>query len=839
MSKKFLPVVLSALFSFTSLFAQMTDDQIVDYVQTQTAQGLSQEDIAKQLVKRGVSLTQLRSIKAKYDQMQKNGMIANTLPDENNRSRTSASYTNGKKDRNAKTQLNIVQTQADAEAERLLSGDDRIALYMEESSFLFTDSIAMLEQMILERERQKKEIFGHSIFSQKDLTFEPSTSIATPQDYRLGAGDEIIIDIWGEAQSTVNGIISPDGTVIVENFGPLHLAGKTISEAKEYVQTQLSKIYKGVGGTSPSTFISFSLGQNRSIQVNVMGEVENPGTYILSSFATVFNALYMAGGVNDIGSLRSIKVFRNNKQVAVLDVYDYLLNGKIDSDIRLTDNDVIVVSPYSVLVNASGRLRRPMFYELKPTESAATLISYAGGLSADAYKGDVRVIRFGDVQRQIFTLDAEQQKSFNMCDGDTLIVDSILQTFSNKVEVQGAVYRPGMFQVGNGVNTVKQLVEAAGGVREDAFRNRSILSRRNADLTLSSKSLDLDAILSGTAPDVELRNNDILFIPTVQELKDEPTMSIYGDVRFPGTYKYADSTQIEDLIIQAGGFKESASISNVEIVRYSRDKRAKAESHNIAKVFTFQVDENLKVQDTVFYLMPFDNVNILRSPGYTEASHVEVSGEVLFPGTYTLLSRGDRVSDLLKRVGDCTSYANIDGISLERRMTDQEKSRLRQITETLSKNDSAVMAILDKSNTYHVGFDISNALNNYDSEDNIVLRDGDRIVVPTFQNTVKINGNVMYPNTLSYIPGKNLRFYINRAGGFGTRAKRSRVYVVYANGSVNRVKLSNSNKLKPGCEIVVPTRDEHERMSAAEILSLSSTSASLATVVISLLNLFR
>lgn len=837
MSKKFLLAIFTALIGFTSVFAQMTDDQIVDYVQTQTANGASQEEIAKQLVKRGVTLNQLRSIKAKYDQVQKNGMIANTLTDEKDRSRNNrTSNLNGK---SGKSQLNVIQTQADADAERLLSGNDRIALYMEESNFLFTDSIAMLEQMILERDRQKKEIFGHSIFSQKDLTFEPSTSIATPQDYRLGAGDEVIIDIWGESQSTITGVISPDGTVIVENFGPLHLSGKTVTEAKEYVQTQLSKIYKGVSGNNPSTFISLSLGQNRSIQVNVMGEVENPGTYILSSFATVFNALYMAGGINDIGSLRSIKVFRNNKQVAVLDVYDYLLNGKIDADIRLTDNDVIVVSPYSVLVNASGRLRRPMFYELKPTESASTLIKYAGGLSADAYKGDVRVIRFGDVQRKIYTLNAEQQKSFKMCDGDTLIVDSILHTFSNKVEVQGAVYRPGMFEVGNGINTVKQLIEAAGGVREDAFKNRSILSRTNADLTLSSKSIDLEGILSGTVQDVKLKNNDILFIPTVQELQEDVTMSIYGDVRFPGIYRYADSTQIEDLIIQAGGFKESASISNVEIVRYSRDKRATTESHNIATVYSFQVDEHLKIQDTVFYLQPYDNVNVLRSPGYSEASHVEVSGEVLFPGTYTLLSRGDRISDLLKRVGDCTSYAYLDGISLERRMTDQEKSRLRQITETLSKNDSAVMAILDKSNTYHVGFDMNKALDDYDSEDNIVLRDGDKIVVPTFQNTIKVNGNVMYPNTLSFIPGKNLRFYINRAGGFGTRAKRSRVYVVYANGSVNRVKLSNSNKLKPGCEIVVPTRDEHERMSAAEILSLSSTSASLATVVISLLNLFR
>lgn len=860
MAKKFLFFIIAALCCFGNVYAQLSDEQILDLVQSQMAQGATQESVVQQLMKRGVSASQLRRLKTKYDQIQQNSMVGNSIDMISvSRSRMQATsplntsgiignsadeaYYNASSKKmlqqSGVSQLDMIP-QVRGVDESGLDSKAKLDLYMNESQFLFqVDSLTLLRQMLLEKSQREKEIFGHSIFQSKELSFEPSVNIATPKDYLLGAGDEIIIDIWGESENLIRDEISPDGIVMIEGFGPLHLAGLTISQAQEYAEKQLSRIYKGFNSKNPTSYISVSLGQNRSIQVNVMGEVENPGTYTLSSFSTVFNALYMAGGINELGSLRSIHIYRNNEKVSELDVYDYLLHGKIDSDIRLEDNDVVVVNPYSVLVKANGSLRRPMFYEMTPQETASQLIQYAGGLAANAYKGDVRVIRYGDVQREIFTLNADEQKLFTMHDGDTLFVDSVQQTFANIVEVQGAVYRPGQFQVGGSIKTVRQLIAAAGGVREDAFLKRAILNRRNSDLTLVNKALDLESILSDTEQDVELCNYDVLFIPAIQDVQEMPVMSIYGDVRFPGVYRYADSTQVEDLILQAGGLKESASISNVEIVRYSRNKKAQTENEKISAVYRFQIEEDLSLRDTIFYLEPYDNVNVLRSPGYSEANNVYVSGEVLFPGTYTLLSRKDRISDILERVGNCTSFAYPEGIILERTMTDLEKKRLAQVSDNLFRNDTTIRNLLSKATTYNIGFDIHKALKNYDSEDNIVLRNGDKIIVPAFQNTIKINGRVMYPNTLSYVDGKSLRYYINHAGGFGEKARRNRIYVINANGSVNRVRLSNSKKLTPGCEIIVPQKGEHQRMSPAEILSLGSSTASLATVIISLLNLFK
>ena len=709
-----------------------------------------------------------------------------------------------------------------------------------ESMFLFVDSIYLLKQSLLPK---KREIYGHDIFKNQTLTFEPSVNLATPQNYRLGPGDEVIIDIWGASQSTIQQVISPDGNIMVEDLGPVYLNGKTVQEADEYIKKVFSQIYSGLDGADSRSSIKLSLGQNRSVLVNVMGDVENPGTYQVSSFATVFNAIYMAGGVNDLGSLRNIKLYHENEEVATVDMYDYIRNGKVQDDIRLNDNDVVIVSPHSLLVNIDGRIRRPMLYEMTDEESLADLIDYAGGLESDAYKKDVRVIRMGDFQREIFTVSKEQQAGFKLVDGDSIYVDSIQVTFANMAEVRGAVYRPGQFQIDGDITTVRQLVEAAGGLKEDAFPARALLSRTNPDKTLTNLAIDIKGLMEGTAQDETLRNNDVLFIPSLFDVGEIKTFSVYGEVLFPGDYRYADNTSIEDLILQAGGLKEDASLTKVDVVRRNRDKEAVEKTQSLAETFSFSINEDLSIQDNDFRLEPYDEVYIRRSPGYSVNRRVIVEGEVTFPGYYSLATNNERLSDIMERVGQFSSEAYPEGARLERKMTDDERARMHDIAEILAGNDSIALAKavnkLQNMTTFDVGINLKEAVEKPGGPADIVLRDGDRIIVPVFTNTVKINGEVMFSNTTPFVKGKNLKYYIEKAGGYSQRAKRSKAYVVYMNGSVAKAKKRSSKLVQPGCEIVVPARQEREGLTATEILSLGSTSASLATVTLALMNLLK
>ena len=630
---------------------------------------------------------------------------------------------------------------------------------------------------------------------------------------------------------------------MVEDLGPVYLNGKTVQEADEYIKKVFSQIYSGLDGADSNSSIKLSLGQNRSILVNVMGDVENPGTYQVSSFATVFNAIYMAGGVNDLGSLRNIKLYHENKEAATVDMYDYIRNGKVQDDIRLNDNDVVIVSPHSLLVNIDGRVRRPMFYEMTQEESLADLIDYAGGLESDAYKKDVRVIRMGDFQRQIFTVTKEQQASFKLSDGDSVYVDSIQLSFANMAEVRGAVYRPGKFQIDGDITTVKGLVEAAGGLKEDAFPARALLSRTNPDKTLTNLAIDIKGLMEGTAQDETLRNNDVLFIPSLFDVGEVKTFSVYGEVLFPGDYRYADNTSIEDLILQAGGLKEDASLTKVDVVRRNRDKEAVEKTQSLAETFSFSISEDLSIQDNDFRLEPYDEVYIRRSPGYSVNRRVIVEGEVTFPGYYSLATNNERLSDIMERVGQFSSEAYPEGARLERKMTDDERARMHDIAEILAGNDSIALAKavekLENMTTFDVGINLKEAVEKPGGAADIVLRDGDRIIVPVFTNTVKINGEVMFSNTTPFVKGKNLKYYIEKAGGYSQRAKKSKAYVVYMNGSVAKAKKRSSKLVQPGCEIVVPARQQRDGLTATEILSLGSTSASLATVVLALMNLLK
>ena len=652
----------------------------------------------------------------------------------------------------------------------------------------------------------------------------------------------MIIDIWGASENTIRQTISPEGDIQVKDLGPVHLNGMTVKEANQYLQREFSKIYSGIGGNEPNSQIRLTLGDTRTIQVNIMGEVSVPGTYSLSAFSTVFHALYRAGGVNKIGSLRGIKLVRNGKTIENLDVYEFIMKGKMNDDIRLQEGDVIIVNPYESLVEIVGKVKRPMYYEMKPTETVANLLEYAGGFTGDSYKKAIRLIRKSGREHQVFNVDEMDYSVFRLDDGDLVTVDAVLDRFENKVEISGAVYRSGLYQLDGEVNTVKQLIKKAEGLRGDAFLNRVLLDREHEDLSHEIIAIDLNGLLNGTVADIPLQKDDHLYIPSVNDLKEEETVSIYGEVLNPGTFLYSDKMTIEDLVVQAGGLREAAATTRVSVTRRIKDPKSTVYSSKLAETFAFDIKDGLVIGDADFYLQPFDMVQIRRSPAYKVQRTVSVSGEVLFSGSYALLKKNERLSDLIKRAGGITPDAYIKGGRLIRRMNDEERRRERDALR-MARNgegkDSISVAKLAITETYTVGIDMEKALANPGSDYDVVLREGDVIYIPEFVNTVKISGSVMYPNTVAWEKGAKLKYYINMAGGYGNMAKKKKAYIIYLNGTVARVKRGDSKLIQPGCEIVVPSKAEKQHMKFAEILGISSTTATMAAMVATLVNAFK
>ena len=671
-------------------------------------------------------------------------------------------------------------------------------------------------------------------------------NIATPRNYRLGPGDAVFIDIYGASQKTIEGTVSPDGTVTIEGYGPVQVGGLTVDEAN-------ARLRSTIGSRYSSSKIRLTVGQTRTIMVNVMGEVNNPGTYTLPAFATVFHALYMAGGTNDLGTLRNIKVYRNNRLVSTVDIYDYILNGKLTGNVRLTDNDVISVGPYDCLVNITGKVKRPMFYEMKKNESVATLLKYAGGFTGDAYKKSVRLVRKTGREYSVYNVDEFDMSAFQLADADSVSVDSILARFSNMVEIKGAVFRPGMYQVGGNITSVRSLIEHADGLKEEAFTARAVMHRMKPDRTLEVIPVDVEGILAGTVADVPIQNNDVLFIPTKQEMMEEQTITIHGEVNYPGVYKYADNETLEDFVLQAGGLKQTASTVKVDVSRRLVNPKALTTDSIIARTYTFALKDGFVIDgEPGFKLMPFDEVYVRKSPGFYKQQNVIVDGEVMFSGTYTLSKKNQRLSDLIKSAGGVNDRAYVPGARLERKLNDAERKRMETVLEMareqarqlqveaaaqnkqIDLQSSAALEKYEIPETYSVGIELDKALANPGSDADIVLREGDRLVVPQYSATVKINGEVMYPNTVGFQKGKKVKYYINQAGGFSTKAKKSQTFIVYMNGMIGKV----SEGARPGCEIFVPQKKVNT-MSVAEKLSIGTSAASIATMIATLANLFK
>ena len=777
----------------------MSDSQVLEYVKEGIRQGKEQKQLASELARKGVTKEQATRVKQLYEQ-------------QNN---VNASNATG-------TDVN----------------ESRLREEMKENTSDMLEDHPSTQDLA-----RSNQVFGRNIFNTRNLTFEPSVNIATPLNYRLGPGDEVIIDIWGASQNTIRQQISPDGTINIQKIGPVNLNGLTIAEANDYLKKTLNKIYNGLNNTNdPTSDIRLTLGSIRTMQINVMGEVVQPGTYSLSSFSTVFHALYRAGGVSDIGSLRNVQLVRNGKNIATIDVYQFIMKGNIQDDIRLQEGDVVIVPAYDVLVKIDGKVKRPMRFEMKKDENLSTLISYAGGFDADAYTRSLRVVRQNGQEYEVNTVKDLDYSVYKMRNGDVVTAEAILNRFTNKLEIRGAVYRPGIYQLNGKLNTVRELVNEAQGLTGDAFLNRAVLYRQREDLTTEVIPVDIKAIMDGTSPNIILAKNDILYIPSIHDLEDRGDVVIHGEVAKPDSYPYADNMTLEDLIIQAGGLREAASVVRVDVSRRIKNPRSTVDNDTIGQIYTFSLKEGFVVDGTPgFVLQPYDEVYVRRSPGYQAQQNVVVEGEILFGGSYAMTSREERLSDLINKAGGTTNYAYLRGAKLTRVATEGEKKRMGDVIRLMSRQlgeammDSLGVRVEDH---FTVGIDLEKAIANPGSASDLVLREGDVVFIPKNTNTVTINGAVMVPNTVSYIAGKNIDYYLNQAGGYSDNAKKSKKFIVYMNGQVTKVKGSGKKQIEPGCEIIVPSKSK-KRTNMGEILGYATSFSSLGMMIASIANLIK
>ena len=802
-------------------FAQgMSDQQVMQFIQREAQAGTSQAQIVTKLMQRGVKIDQIRRLRNQYDkQLKQSGNAGNAdaaISTAENRMR---------------------QNHVDNQAQQVTVGKQGTsqAEIQQEADIQYAEIQQNINQHADgEVGEAKLKVFGRDIFNNKLLSFEPNMNIATPQNYVLGPGDAVVIDIYGASQKSETLTVSPDGDITVPGFGPIHVAGLSVAGAQ-------SKIRSTLGSRYASSSLKLTVGQTRSIMVNVMGEVKAPGTYTLSAFATVFHALYMAGGINDLGTLRNIKVFRGGKQVTVVDVYEYILNGRLAGNIRLQENDVIVVGPYDCLVGVQGNVKRPMFYEMRPTESVAQVIKNAGGFTGDAYKKSVRLVRKSGERYSVHNVDEFDQSSFKLADGDNITVDGMINRYENMVEVKGAVFRPGQFELGKQITTVRSLIEAADGLTEDAFTSRGVMYRMKEDRTLEAQSIDIAGIMAGTVADIPLKNEDVLFIPTQTDRVSERTVTINGEVFSPGTFVFADNETVEDLIIRAGGLTDAASLAKVDVSRRIVDPNATSKSDEIAKTFSFSLKDGLVIEgDRDFVLEPYDVVSVRRSPAFSTARTIRVDGEVNFEGSFTLEHKKMHLTDAIKMAGGATDDAYLRGARLVRVMNDEERVRQQATLEAIrniltERGDSISDAKLQLGDTYVVGIELDKAMKDPGGAYDVMLREGDRIFVPEFNGSVKISGDVFFPNTVSYVAGKGYKYYVNQAGGFGNRAKKSKTFIVYQNGTIGVA--SKGAKPEPGCEIVVPSKKQRNPVNWASFISMGTSLASLATMIVALTKL--
>ncbi len=817
----FLTLLVSSL-GFSQLSAQtsslglsMTDQKILEYITEASEEGKTQQEIAKQLMAWGVTTEQLRRVRAKYQS-------GNQQLGSQKQVATSEKASNAAL-REANGEASNISEDATSTIEQVLNIED-------ENEEIPRNNANNQQQE--EEIDPKEQIFGHNIFNNENITFEPNMNITAPQDYVLGPGDEVIVDIFGATQVSLHLTVNAEGVVVVDQYGPISIGGLTLAQADRLLRQEVGAMYE-------SSTVRVSVGQTRSIMLNVMGEVNVPGTYHLSAFSTVFHALYSAGGVTEIGTLRNIKVYRQGREVSTVDIYDYILNGSQAGDIRLRDNDVIIVGPYVNIVKADGAVKRPMRYEMKQGETVKHLLKYCGSFAANAYTDAVRIMRSNGKRSTAYNVTAEEGGAFLLQDGDVLTVDVHQDRFENIVEVRGAAFRPGIYHIGDEVNTIRQVIEAADGLTETAVGHHALMYRMNADRTHTLVSVDITGILEGKVPDMPLESEDILYIPSNEEALQKRTIEVQGEVFNPGTYEYADNETIEDLVLQAGGLLESASTVRVDIARQIQNPKATSEEGEVrAEFFTFELEDGLKITDNKnFVLQPYDQVYIRRSPSFYDQQNVEVQGQVMYAGLYALTKQNERISDLITKAGGLKQFAYAKGASLLRRLTPDEEFQIQQqIADAQVELDTLKVRQLQQRlrSNYNVGIDLEKAMAKPGSHDDLVLRQGDVLLIPQYDNTVKVSGEVFFPNTVTYTEGENVKYYINQAGGYSEEARHRKTYIVYKNGQVSRVR--KGAKVEPGCEIVVPTKVHRDYTTKASTwIAIGSSLATIAALIVNII----
>ena len=800
MKKIFVFLLLSVCTTNISFGQGLSDSEVLKMAVSEKKTGASESEIASRLIQKGATIDQIQRIRSQYaKQITKSGMdsnVDNAIGSVKDRMRV-----------NNEVSDNDLTTHEGSEAPQFIHKG--------------TESAG-------------KKVFGRDIFNNKSLTFEPVMNIATPQNYVLGPGDQLIIDVYGASQENVTLTVSPDGDITVPDFGPIHVSGLTVAAAQSRIRSKVGSYYE-------SSNIKATLGQTRTILVNVMGEVRTPGTYTLSAFATVFHALYMAGGVSDIGTLRNVKVFRQGKLISTVDIYEFILNGRLAGNVRLADNDVVQVGTYDCIVDITGRVKRPMAYEMRKNESLSTLLKYSGGFAGDAYRKSLRVLRKSGRMKSVHNVEEFELGEFKVDDGDSVIVDSIINRFEDMVEVKGAIFRPGMYRLGEKINSVRSLIEGADGVTEEAMTSRAVMRRMKSNRTQEVISIDLEGILNGSVADVPLENEDVLFIPTLAEHQNLRTLTITGEVVFPGIYEYADNMTLEDFILQAGGLTDRASAIKIDVNRRLRDPNASEAGMEVAKTYSFSLKDNYVVDgEKNFVLEPYDIVQVRRSPVFRTPVQVTVSGEITFEGNYTMETKNQRLSDLIKSAGGVLPGAYIRGARLIRHMTEDERARMKDVIQlarqTADAKDSIALEKLELQTTYSVGIHLDEALANPGCSQDIELVNGDNLIIPQFNHTVRISGDVNSPNTVAFEDGKKYKYYVEQAGGYAQRARKGHVFIVYQNGTIAKAK---KGKIEPGCEIVVPSKGPRDPMSVQQWLSIGTGVASLGTMFATIAHLIK
>ena len=833
--------------------AQMTDDQVLSYAKEQMASGKSSTDVAKELAAKGVTYEQMKKLKSSAGTV--TGMNSFNGAKHEVGGQERMRRVSGTMNRNS-TMINDVTDQfgnlpapVDSLGNPLMSNgmpypqaqnmqNQQMDPRMQSAPTM--NQMMKMEELLLVEEEEKPVIYGHNVFQQKNMTFAPNENIATPEDYRLGPGDEVFIDIWGANQISIRQTISPDGFIMVENYGMLPLNGMKVKDAEKYARRQLGKIFS-IDGNDAQSEMKLTLGSVRSINVNVMGEVKFPGTYHMSSMASVYHALYIAGGFSDLGSVRQISLIRNGKEFTKVDLYDFLINGKTADNTILQEGDIVVVPTYGNLVEVEGNVKRPMTYEMLEGESVEDALAYAGGFKGDAYTSHIKITRRNGREFQVRTVLNSQFAEADVMDGDLLTVSEILDRYENRVEIVGAVYRPGEYELNDEINSVKKLIAIADGLKGDAFLNRAIIQREKEDYTLETISFDLKALMDCDVADVALKNNDVIYISSIHDLQDMGIITVNGEVARPGDYVFASNTTIEDAIIQAGGLLESATTAKVDVSRRIKNPHSTEISDTLSYTFTCTIQDGFIVGGDDFVLEPYDCIYVRRSPSYHEQRNVTIEGEVVYPGMYTLTQREYRLSDLVAQAGGLTDWSYVKGAKLVRQMTEEEVANMESTMKMLENVEGMEDNKRELKTEYSVGIDLGGALANPKSNADVVLREGDKLVIPEYTNTVKISGDVMYPNVVTYNADMKVRDYITMAGGYSDTAKKNKAYVVYMNGTVAKAKKASRNVVEPGCEIIVPIKVKNEDLlpTVMSFVSATSSSASLLTTLYALVRTLK